>query len=63
MLDIIFETRFFDVGAYYQFGGYNEQVIKMMQQSNTDFASMYAQYEETAKAKLKEINDAFAAMP
>ncbi len=63
MLDIIFATRFFDVGMYYEIGTYNEQVIKMMQQNNTDFASMYAKYEEAAKTKLKQINEAFAAMP
>ena len=63
MLDLIFETRFFDVGMYYQLGGYNEKVITMMQQNDTDFASMYAKNEKVANKILQKINDAFAAMP
>jgi len=63
MLDLIFETRFFDVGMYYQLGGYNERVITMMQQNDTDFASMYAKNEKMAKKILQKINDAYAAMP
>ena len=63
MLDLIFETRFFDVGMYYQLGGYNERVITMMQQNDTDFASMYAKNEKMANKILQKINDAYAAMP
>jgi hypothetical protein len=63
MLDLIFETRFFDVGMYYQLGGYNEKVITMMQQNDTDFASMYAKNEKVANKILQKINDAYAAMP
>ena len=63
MLDLIFETRFFDVGMYYQLGGYNERVITMMQQNDTDFASMYKKNEKVAVKILGKINDAYAAMP
>ena len=63
MLDLIFETRFFDVGMYYQLGGYNERLITMMQTNNTDFVSMYAKNEKVADKLLTKINDAFAAMP
>lgn len=62
MLDIIFSSRFFDIGMYYQIGGYNEKVIQMMQQGNTDFVSMYAKNEKSALKKLDEINAAYAAM-
>lgn len=62
MLDIIFTSRFFDIGMYYQLGSYNEKVINMMQQGNTDFASMYAKNEQSALKKLAEINEAYAAM-
>jgi len=62
MLDIIFSSRFFDIGMYYQIGGYNEKVIQMMQQGNTDFVSMYAKNETAALKKLEEINTAYAAM-
>ena len=62
MLDLIFESRFFDVGMYYQLGSYNERVITMMQQNDTDFASMYARNEKMANKILQKINDAFAEM-
>lgn len=62
MLDLIFTSRFFDIGMYYQLGTYNEKVINMMQQGNTDFASMYAKNEQAAMKKLDEINEAYAVM-
>ncbi|MBQ3708292.1 MAG: extracellular solute-binding protein [Clostridia bacterium] len=62
MLDLIFETRFFDVGMYYQLGGYNERLITMMQQADTDFASAYVRNEKMANKILSKINDAFAEM-
>ena len=62
MLDIIFSSRFFDIGMYYQIGGYNERLIQMMQQGNTDFVSMYTKNEQAALKKLDQINKAYAAM-
>ncbi len=62
MLDIIFSSRFFDIGMYYQIGKYNENFITMMQKGNTDFTSMYTKNEQAALAKLDEINAAYAAM-
>lgn len=60
MLDLIFASRFFDIGAYYQIGGYNEAVISMMQQNNTDFVSMYNQKQKLATKTLEKINEAYA---
>lgn len=62
MLDLIFASRFFDVGTYYQLGGYNEKVITMMQQGNTDFASMYEKNIKLANKVLEKINTAYAEM-
>lgn len=62
MLDIIFASRFFDVGTYYQLGGYNEKVITMMQNGNTDFASMYEKNIKVANKTLEKINKAYAEM-
>jgi len=62
MLDLIFSSRFFDVGTYYQLGGFNEMVITMMQQGNTDFASMYKRNEKIANRTLSKINEAYAEM-
>lgn len=60
MLDLIFASRFFDIGAYYQIGGYNEAVITMMQQNNTDFVSMYESKQKLATKTLQKINEAYA---
>lgn len=60
MLDLIFASRFFDVGTYYQIGGYNEKVITMMQQNNTDFASMYETNVKVANKVLEKINESYA---
>ena len=62
MLDLIFKSRFFDIGMYYQFGGYNEMVITMMQQKKTDFVSMYEKKETQALEKIAEVNAAYDAM-
>ena len=62
MLDLIFKSRFFDIGMYYQFGGYNEMVITMMQQKKTDFVSMYEKKEAQALEKIAEVNAAYDAM-
>ena len=47
---------------YYQFGGYNEMVITMMQQKKTDFVSMYEKKEAQALEKIAEVNAAYDAM-
>lgn len=62
MLDIIFKSRFFDIGACYQIGDLNREVIRMMEREDTNFTSMYAKYEQAAEAQLKEINAAYAAL-
>lgn len=62
MLDLIFASRFFDVGAYYQLGSYNEKVITMMQQGDTNFASMYEKNEKVALKVLEKINEAYSEM-
>lgn len=62
MLDLIFSTRFFDVGTYYQIGGLNEVVNSMMREGNTDFASMWATYESLANSQLATINEAYREM-
>ena len=57
MLDIIFDTRIFDVGYYYEPGQINKKLItELVRKDSTDFASMYAQYEPAATAALEKIN-------
>ena len=60
MLDIILSTRLYDVGATYQIGGYNEELIYMFRLDNTDFASMYSGLLSKPESDLKTVNDAFA---
>ena len=62
MLDIIFETRVYDLGWYYQFGGYNESVMNLVRlnQAAKEFTSMYAKSEKSAQKAVDKLNTAFA---
>jgi hypothetical protein len=60
MLDIILETRTYDLGWYYEIGTYNEQVMNMLRNFKDEFTSMYAKYEKTALKKIDTINTAFS---
>lgn len=59
MLDIIFSTRTFDLGWFYQIGGYNEGVMNLMRNYNTDFTSMYTKVEKSAVKTLEKYNKTF----
>ena len=56
----ILGNRVFDLGLFYQVGGYNEQIMNLFRNNKTDFTSMYETYKNSALAKLDEINAAFA---
>jgi hypothetical protein len=60
MLDIILATRTYDLGWYYEIGGYNEQVMNMLRNFKDEFSSMYTKYEAAALKKIDTINQAFA---
>ena len=64
MLDIIFETRVYDLGWYYQFGMYNEEVMNMYRLNKTakEFSSMYASKEKSALTEVDKANAAFEAV-
>ncbi len=59
MLDLILATRTYDLGWYYEIGGYNEQVMNMLRNFKDEFSSMYAKYEAQALKKIDTINEAF----
>lgn len=59
MLDILLSTRVFDVGLYYQVGGYNERLMDLLRNYNTDFTSMFAKYEMIALDDIAKINAAY----
>jgi len=56
MLDIIFDNLVYDIGYYYQIGPYNKQLILMLREYSTNFASMYETYRPAAEVTLKIIN-------
>ena len=59
MLDIIFANRVYDLGWYFQFGGYNEGVMNQFRQYKNDFASAYKTSEKAANKVIQKTNDAF----
>lgn len=60
MLDIIFDNLVYDIGYYYQIGPYNKQLIYLLRDRRTDFASMYDRYLSAANTMLGVINDYYA---
>ncbi len=62
ILDIILGSRVFDLGQFYQIGGYNEEIMNLYRNKKTDFVSMVEKREKTAIKKLADINEAFAAV-
>lgn len=59
MLDIIFATRVYDMGWYFQIGGFNEQVMNLLRNYTNDFSSMYKKNEKAAKKVLEKTNKSF----
>lgn len=48
MLDIIFKSTVYDIGAIYNFGDFSWQIIYMTMTENRDIASMYTKPEKSA---------------
>ncbi len=59
MLDIIFSTRVFDVGIYYDIGTYRSQLTRLFV-TRTPISSMYETYKTVAESKIVLLNEAFA---
>ncbi|MBQ9133946.1 MAG: extracellular solute-binding protein [Clostridia bacterium] len=59
MLDIIFATRVYDVGIYYNIGTYKEQLVNM-HRTRQAISSMYETYKTSAEQKISSINTIFA---
>ena len=59
MLDIIFANRVYDLGWYFQFGGYNEGVMNQFRNYKNDFASAYKTSEKAANKVIDRTNKAF----
>ena len=59
MLDIIFATRIYDLGWYYQIGGYDMGMINIMRERRGDFASTFERSLTRAERDIQRINDLF----
>ena len=59
MLDIIFSTRFFDVGTYYQIGGLNSTINSQLITGNKTLTSMLKASEKLIQKTLEKINNGF----
>ena len=59
MLDLIFDSKIFDLGWLYQIGGYNEEIMNLYRNRKTDFISMYDKREPKAFKDIDKINEAF----
>ena len=62
MLDIIFESRSYDFGWYFEFGNYNETIMIMLRTYDTNFSSKYKTSSKVAEKKIKKANEAIKAM-
>ena len=60
MLDLIFETRTYDLGWYYAIGTYNESIMNLFRNYQSDFTSMYKKMEKVANKYISKLNEAFA---
>ena len=56
MLDIIFSTRVFDVGQYYNIGTYKDQLAKLFV-TRTPITSLYETYRTTAEQKIESMHN------
>lgn len=61
MLDIIYATHVFDLGAYYKVGSYNSQ-LSQIYVTRTPIASMYETYRTTAERMVQLINQSMQAI-
>jgi hypothetical protein len=62
MLDIIFATRFFDVGTYYQIGNLNTSVNSQLINGKLTIASLLKSSEKVIQKTLDKINAGFDAI-
>lgn len=59
MLDIIFATRVFDVGIYYNIGTYKNELGRLFV-TRSALSSIYETYRSSAEATINAINETFA---
>lgn len=57
MLDLLFSTRTYDFGWYFEIGGYNEEIMNLLRKYSTDVVSMYEKGEKKAQTTLDSYNE------
>ena len=57
MLDLIFATRTYDFGWYFEIGGYNEAIMDLLRAYSADVTSMYQRTEKLATKVLGKYNE------
>ncbi len=58
MLDLIFATRTYDFGWYFEIGGYNEGIMNLLRAYSSDVTSMYQSNSKRATKVLDKYNEA-----
>jgi nitroreductase len=58
MLDLIFATRTYDFGWYFEIGGYNEGIMNLLRAYSSDVTSMYEKSQKVANKVLSKYNEA-----
>ena len=59
MLDIIFSSAVYDVGLYYQIGGFKDSIMGMAKSKQNTFASIYEESRDSAQSTIDKINTTF----
>ncbi len=62
MLDLIFSTRTYDFGWYFEIGSYNEGIMNLLRNYSTDVTSMYQKTSKVAQKVLDRYNSAILKM-
>jgi len=62
MLDIIYGSYVYDIGYYYQIGGYGSAMMKLLRAYSNTFNSMYETSRESAQNQLDTINANYAVV-
>ncbi|MBE6710437.1 MAG: hypothetical protein E7579_04885 [Ruminococcaceae bacterium] len=57
MLDLIFATRTYDFGWYFEIGGYNEGIMNLLRAYSSDVTSMYEKSSKAANKVLSKYNE------
>lgn len=61
-LDLVFANKVFDLGYYYNIGGFRGGMSIRFKGNRSDYASLYSENEIKAKTRIQEINDLYKGL-